>query len=168
MLIFVPSISAETCIEIPPWTKHQMVGNESHVLTAAKAKRAATSRCASSLYSRCSLCSNPARNHRFRNYIEISQKRYHTASCSNSLTKLEKVQLTLTAHSVRCLGGSVQLPGPQRYACSTLLVWSVVVISDVTWTLQGGQNLVEVENVESVRAVIWLDLASDLPTVTQC
>lgn len=40
MLIFVPSISAETCIETPPWTKHQMVGNESHVLTAAKAKRA--------------------------------------------------------------------------------------------------------------------------------
>lgn len=114
MLIFVPSISAETCIETPPWTKHQMVGNESHVLTAAKAKRAATSRCASSLYSRCSLCSNPARNQRFRNYIEISQKRYHTASCSNSLTKLEKVQLTLTPLSVRCLGGSVQLPGPQR------------------------------------------------------
>lgn len=105
--------------------------NESHLLTAAKAKRAATSWCASTLFLAALDCSNPAINLRFKNYTKASKKSDLTLHIVQ-ITKLKKVQLTLTP-LWDVLVYLFSYPDPQKYACSTLLVRSVVVISDVIW-----------------------------------
>ncbi len=139
MLIFVPSISAETCIETPPWTKHQTPGWKriafAHCCESKTCSNILT-RVESLGYSRCSLCSNPARNQRFINDIETSQKRSHTASCSNIKAGKSSTHSDSSLCDVWRICSVTRSPGPQQYACSTLLVRSVVVISDVTWRVE--------------------------------
>lgn len=102
-------------------------------------------------------CSNSAINQRFIDYIETSKKRSHTASCSNNKPSKSSAHSWFLSEMSWCICSVTRTPE----VCMQHTIGRDSCCDFWRHFEGGGQNLMKVENVERVRALIWLDKASD-------